>query len=105
MTTTCSLPHKVETRDVAAPALPVSSIPDCAGALEITTWLHEHEKAGHGFDSWPADVQTRVRSIITEWMQRNAGCPVLAVTTAVVPARGSGRNAVTLLHHGPKPKG
>ena len=102
---TCPMPHKVEQREVAALDLITTTIPVAAGCYEITTWLYEHEPASHGFESWPQAVQTRVRSIIEEWLKANPACKLIAVTHAIVPARGNGRNAVTLLHHGPKPKG
>jgi hypothetical protein len=105
----CDLPRRGDMREVAPQPLPLATIDlEACSVLEITTYLFEHEKAGHRFDSWPAEVQARVEAIVLEWRNKNTDREVCAFSSAVVvdkrrsTAERAQRNAVLVIHHAPR---
>ncbi len=68
--------------------------------LEIQVTLYEHEKAQHGFDTWPAPVQAQVRRQAAQWLERNPGIELRCISTAVYGPEQA-RTCLMILHYMP----
>lgn len=73
---------------------------DLAGChrFEMAIHLYEHETADFHFESWPAQVRSKVVDYFKEWAAENPAREVIAITFAVaLDARG--RQCVAIVHH------
>ncbi len=66
---------------------------DC-DRVEFCVALHEHERAGHRVESWPAAVKVQIERAMATWAERNGGRRIVLVSSGIAE-----RMCVLIVHH------